>query len=56
VRDEPEVLGPLHQSHIISIVLFAIAVSILLLRRVHLESTSDSKSEGASNASGYPQR
>jgi phosphatidylglycerol:prolipoprotein diacylglycerol transferase len=56
VRDEPEVLGPLHQSHIISIVLFAIAVSILLLRRVHLESTSDSESEGASNASGYPQR
>ena len=55
VRDEPEVLGPLHQSHIISIVLFVAAVSVLLLRRAHLESTSDSEPEGpdAAGVAGY---
>lgn len=34
VRDEPSVLGPLHQAHIISLVLFAVAVALLAFRKV----------------------
>jgi phosphatidylglycerol:prolipoprotein diacylglycerol transferase len=36
VRDEPAVLGPLHQSHIISLALFAIAVGLLAYWKVRL--------------------
>jgi phosphatidylglycerol:prolipoprotein diacylglycerol transferase len=36
VRAEPAVLGPLHQSHIISLVLFTTAVALLIVRKVHL--------------------
>jgi phosphatidylglycerol:prolipoprotein diacylglycerol transferase len=36
VRDEPAVLGPLHQSHTISLVLFVIAVGLLAYRKVRL--------------------
>lgn len=36
VRDEPAVLGPLHQAHIISLALFTIAVAFLVYRKVHL--------------------
>jgi len=36
VRDEPAVLGPLHQSHIISLLLFVIAVSLLAFRKTRL--------------------
>jgi phosphatidylglycerol:prolipoprotein diacylglycerol transferase len=34
VRVEPEILGPLHQAHIISLVLFVAAVILLIYRRV----------------------
>jgi phosphatidylglycerol:prolipoprotein diacylglycerol transferase len=36
VRDEVPVLGPLHESHIISIALFVIAVALLAYRKVRL--------------------
>jgi phosphatidylglycerol:prolipoprotein diacylglycerol transferase len=36
VRDEPAVLGPLHQSHIISLLLFVIAVGLLAYTKVRL--------------------
>jgi phosphatidylglycerol---prolipoprotein diacylglyceryl transferase len=36
VRDEPAVLGLLHQSHIISLLLFVIAVSLLAFRKTRL--------------------
>ena len=36
VRDEVLVLGPLHESHIISIALFVIAVALLAYRKVRL--------------------
>jgi phosphatidylglycerol:prolipoprotein diacylglycerol transferase len=36
VRDEPTVLGPLHQSHIISLLLFVIALGLLAYRKVRL--------------------
>ena len=36
VRDEVTVLGPLHESHIISIALFVIAVALLAYRKVRL--------------------
>ena len=35
-RAEPPVLGPLHQSHIISLVLFTMATALLVLRKAHL--------------------
>jgi len=45
VRDEPAVLGPLHQSHIISIVLFVGAVVFLIYRGVHFVEGSSPESE-----------
>jgi phosphatidylglycerol:prolipoprotein diacylglycerol transferase len=36
VRDEPAVLGPLHQSHIISLLLFVVAVRLLAYRKTRL--------------------
>jgi phosphatidylglycerol:prolipoprotein diacylglycerol transferase len=45
VRDEPAVLGPLHQSHIISIVLFVVAVALLIYRGVHFVEGSSSEPE-----------
>ena len=36
VRAEPSVLGPLHQSHIISILIFAAAISLLAYQKVKL--------------------
>jgi phosphatidylglycerol:prolipoprotein diacylglycerol transferase len=36
VRDEPAVLGPLHQSHIISLLLLVIAVGLLAYRKARL--------------------
>ena len=45
VRDEPAVLGPLHQSHVISIVLFVVAVALLIYRGVHFVEGSSSEPE-----------
>ena len=39
VRDEPAVLGPLHQSHIISLALFVFAIALLAYRKVSLVKT-----------------
>jgi phosphatidylglycerol:prolipoprotein diacylglycerol transferase len=36
VRAEPEVLGPLHQAHIISLVLFVVAAALLAYRKTRL--------------------
>jgi len=36
VREEPSVLGPLHQSHILSIILFVGAVAFLIYRKMSL--------------------
>jgi len=36
MRDEPAVFGPLHQSHIISLLLFVIAVGLLAYRKARL--------------------
>jgi phosphatidylglycerol:prolipoprotein diacylglycerol transferase len=36
VRAEPEVLGPLHQAHIISLVLFIAATALLIYRKVRV--------------------
>ena len=41
VRDEPAVLGPLHQSHIISLILFLGAVGLLVYRQRRAKSESD---------------
>jgi phosphatidylglycerol:prolipoprotein diacylglycerol transferase len=49
VRAEPAVLGPLHQSHLISIGLLAVALILLAYRRVHWV-----KKEPASEALGEP--
>lgn len=45
VREEPTVLGPLHQSHLFSIILFAVCVAFLIYRKAHLVTN-----EGASVA------
>jgi phosphatidylglycerol---prolipoprotein diacylglyceryl transferase len=45
-KDEVSVLGPLHQSHIISLVLFTMAVALLIVRKVHL-ATPEPRKESA---------
>lgn len=50
-RAEPPVLGPLHQSHIISIIIFAIAVGLLAYRKTRLvkpQSAEDKPQEAQS--------
>jgi len=48
-REEDRVLGPLHQSHIISIVIFMVAATLLFIRRPRLvnTATTQEKLEGA---------
>jgi phosphatidylglycerol:prolipoprotein diacylglycerol transferase len=45
IRAEDAVLGPLHQSHIISIALFVAAVTVLIVRKAHFESASEDEQE-----------
>lgn len=50
VREEPAVLGPLHQAHLFSIILVVGSLAFLFYRKVHLVkcvATSDASREGA---------
>ena len=44
MRDEPAVFGPLHQSHVISLLLFVIAVGLLAYRKARLVTRGRSRS------------